>query len=107
MKRKRTVAPARKRPVLTAVASTKLALLTLGVKKAAELWQSRRQPPPPPSLRERWGGPAKMVLAAAGVGGTAYFATRKGVMTQVRERLGRSSGNDSEQPISFGSPGDS
>jgi hypothetical protein len=107
MKRKRTVAPTRKRPVLTAVTSTKLALLTLGVKKAAELWQSRQQPPPPPSLRERWGGPAKMVVAAAGIGGAAYFAAKKGVITQVRERLGRSSGNGSEQPASFGGPGDS
>lgn len=107
MKRKRTVAPASKRPGLTAVTSTKFALLTLGVKKAAELWQSRQQPPPPPSLRERWGGPATMVLAAAGVGGTAYFAARKGVMTQVRQRLGRSSGNGSEQPVSFGGPSDS
>jgi hypothetical protein len=106
MRHKRTVAPARKHLVLTAVTSTKLALLTLGLKKAAELWQARQQPPPPPSLGERFGGPARLILAAAGVGGAAYFAARRGVMTQVGERLGRSSGNGSEQPISFGGPGE-
>ncbi len=107
MKRKRTVAPASKRPVLTAMSGTRLALLTLGVKKAAELWQSRQQPPPPPSLRERWGGPVKLVLATAGVGGAAYFAAKKGLVTQVREKLGRATENGSEQPTSFGGHGDS
>jgi hypothetical protein len=105
MKRNRTVAPTRKRPALTAMTSTRLALLTLGAKKAAELWQSRRQPPPPPSLRQRLRGPAKITLAAAGVGGAAYFAARRGVVTQVKERLGRSSGNGSEQTSSFGASG--
>jgi hypothetical protein len=102
MKRNRTIAPTGKRPVLTAMASTKLALLTLGAKKAAELWQSRRQPPPPPSLRERLGGPAKVTLAAAGVGGAAYFAARRGVVTQVKEKLGRLSGDGPEKATSFG-----
>jgi hypothetical protein len=87
------------------MAGTKLALLTLGAKKVAELWQSRRQPPPPPSLRQRLGGAAKVTLAAAGVGGAAYFVTRKGVVTQVKERLGRSSGNGPEQATSFGASG--
>ena len=102
MKRNRTTAPIGKRPALTAMTSTKLALLTLGAKKAAELWQSRRQPPPPPSLRQRLGGPAKVILAAAGVGGAAYLAVRSGVVTQVKERFGRSSGNGREQTTSFG-----
>jgi hypothetical protein len=102
MKGNRTTVPVGKRPALTAMTSTKLALLTLGAKKAAELWQSRRQPPPPPSLRQRLGGPAKVALAAAGVGGAAYFAARSGVVTQVKEKLGRSSGNGPEQVTSFG-----
>ena len=99
------IAPTGKRPASTAMASTRLALLTLGAKKAAEVWQSRRQPPPPPSLRQRLGGPAKLTLAAAGVGGAAYFATKSGVMTQVKERLGRSNGNSPEQETSFGASG--
>jgi hypothetical protein len=102
MKRNRTTAPIGKRSALTAMTSTKLALLTLGAKKAAELWQSRRQPPPPPSLRQRVGGPAKVILAAAGVGGAAYFAVRRGVVSQIREKLGRSSGDGPEQATSFG-----
>jgi hypothetical protein len=101
MKRNRTIAPTGKRPAFAALSSTKLALLTLGAKKAAELWQSRRQPPPPPSLRQRWGGPAKISLAAAAVGGAAYFAARWGVVGQVKERLGRTSGDGPEQPASF------
>jgi hypothetical protein len=102
MKRNRTTAPIGKRSALTAMTSTKLALLTLGAKKAAELWQSRRQPPPPPSLRQRLGGPAKVALAATGVGGVVYLAVRSGVVTQVKERFGRSSGNGREQATSFG-----
>ena len=105
MKRNRTIAPTGKRPASTAMASTRLALLTLGAKKAAEVWQSRRQPPPPPSLRQRLGGPAKVTLVAAGVGGAAYFATKSGVMTQVKERLGRSNGAGPGQETSFGPPG--
>ena len=106
MKRNRTtIAPTGKGPALAAMASTRLALLTLGAKKAAEVWQSRRQPPPPPSLRQRLGGPAKVTLAAAGVGGAAYFATKSGVMTQVKERLGRSNGNGPEPATSFGASG--
>jgi hypothetical protein len=105
MKRNRTIAPIGKRPASTAMASTRLALLTLGAKKAAEVWQSRRQPPPPPSLRQRLGGPAKVTLVAAGVGGAAYFATKSGVMTQLKERLGRSNGAGPEQATSFGPPG--
>jgi hypothetical protein len=102
MKRNRTIAPTGKRPALKAMTGTKLALLTLGAKKAAELWQSRRQPPPPPSLRQRLGGPAKLTLAAAGVGGAAYFVARRGLVTQVKEKLGRSSGHGPEQATSFG-----
>ena len=101
MKRNRTAALSGKRPALRAMNSTKLALLTLGTKKAAELWQSRRQPPPPPSLRQRLGGPAKVALAAAAVGGAAYFAVRKGGLTKIKERLGRSSGNGPEPTTSF------
>jgi hypothetical protein len=50
-------------------------------------------------------GPAKVTLAAAGVGGAAYLAARRGVMAQVKERLGRSSGNGFEQPTSFEASG--
>ena len=74
MKRNRTITATGKRSALTAMTGTKLALLSLGAKKAAELWQSRRQPPPPPSLRQRLGGPAKTALAAAGIGGVARQA---------------------------------
>ena len=105
MKRSRTIATTGKRSALTAMTSTKLALLSLGAKKAAELWQSRRQPPPPPSLRERLGGPAKIAFAAAGVGGVAYFAARRGVVTKVKERLARSSGRGPERAASFGASG--
>jgi hypothetical protein len=105
MKRNSTIAATGKRSALTALTSTKLALLSLGAKKAAELWRSRRQPPPPPSLRQRLGGPAKIALAAAGVGGVGYFAARRGTVTKVKERLSRSSGNGPEQAASFGASG--
>jgi hypothetical protein len=51
------------------------------------------------------GGPAKIAFAAAGVGGVAYFAARRGVVTKVKERLGRSFGNGPERAASFGASG--
>ena len=97
MKRNRTIATTDKRAASAAMTSTKLALLTMGAKKAAELWQSRRQPPPPPSLWQRLGGPAKVSLAAVGVGGVAYFAARGGLVSQVKGWAGRPFGKGSEQ----------
>jgi hypothetical protein len=106
MKRNRTIAATGKRSALTAITSTKLALLSLGAKKAAEIWQSRRQPSPPPSFRQRFGGLTTIALAAAGVGGATYLVARSGVATQVKERLGRSSdGNGPEREASYGASG--
>ena len=105
MKRNRTIARTGKRSALTAMTSTKLALLSLGAKKAAELWQSRRQPPPPPSFKQRFGGLTTIALAAAGVGGATYLVARSGVVTQVKEKLGRSSGNGPEPAAPYRASG--
>ncbi len=78
--------------------STKIArfaLLTLGAKKAAELWQSRQQPPPP-STMQRLAIPARVLLGAVGIGGAAYYANKKGMLTQVKQKVMGRWGTDQE-----------
>ena len=76
----------------------KFALLALGAKKAADLWQSRGQPSPP-SLMQRLAIPARLLLGAVGVGGAAYYANEKGWLSQIKQKAGRSGA--SEQAASF------
>jgi len=66
----------------------RFALLTLGAKKATELWRSRRQPPPTPSVAQRLAAPARGALVVGAVGGVAYLATKKGMVTQIKQKLG-------------------
>jgi hypothetical protein len=73
----------------TTRASTRLAragLLTLGVKKATELWQARREPPSP-SLIQRLAIPARVVLATGGVGAALYVANKRGMLTPIKRKL--------------------
>ena len=78
------------RSVSTRASATmaRFAVLTLGVKKATELWRSRRQPPPSPSVAQRLAAPARVALGVGAVGGVAYLATKKGMVTQIKEKLG-------------------
>ena len=83
----------------------RVALLTLGAKKAAELWQSRQQPTPP-SLMQRLAIPARVLLGAVGIGGAAYYANKKGMLTQVKQKvMGRSGADEQSAPFTGSSAG--
>jgi hypothetical protein len=87
MTRNRTTNATKTRPPTK---MARVALLTLGAKKATELWRSRQQPPPP-SLMQRLAIPARVLLAALGVGGAAYIANKKGLLGRIKQGAGKGS----------------